>query len=484
VALRNVLLAVLAPALLLAPLASCGGDGDDRAPGTPGSSSSGSAARDLPSLVLITVDTLRADHLGAYGYFRDTSPTIDELARGSLVFDRCYAPIPRTAPSHTSLFTGVYPYEHGITNNVGRQLAAEIRRGDEERPEARLKTFPTWLKEAGYHTGGFVSATPLKKETGIAVGFDRYTQPDDHRRSAEATNRDVFAWLAEVQEPFFLWVHYFDPHGPFDETLPVPESFQRLFASGEDDGVEAYLRERAFAERVSNKNYDEASVRHLVDTYDGAIRYLDQQLASLFAELRHLGHWDDTFLVLTSDHGEGLGQHGFAGHGLVWNEQLNVPLLMRGPGISAGRVDTTLSTIDVLPTFLGRLGRPVVDVRFLTTARGRDVLAESFEPRPVFAMSPEGQAEYGWIGERWKLLLREGGDLELFDLVRDPHELTDLSETEAERVAELRRGLEEAIAEQQAKGELYGAGEVVETTDPRHLEELKALGYLGDDDDH
>ena len=183
----------VAAALLLC-LAACGGSGEAPAPRG-------------PNLIVITMDTLRSDHLGCYGYHRDTSPALDALAARSLVFERCYAPIPRTAPSHTSLFTGVYPYEHGITQNIGRRLVDEIVAGDVAAPESSLRTLPEWMKARRYATGGFVSATPVKKATGISSGFDAWSEPTDHRRSAEAVNAALIPWLEEVSEPFFLWGH-------------------------------------------------------------------------------------------------------------------------------------------------------------------------------------------------------------------------------------------------------------------------------------
>ncbi|HJS75544.1 MAG TPA: sulfatase-like hydrolase/transferase, partial [Vicinamibacteria bacterium] len=178
------------------------------------------AVLDSPNLVIVSIDTLRADRLGLYGYFRETTPFLDSLAKESLVFERCLAPMAVTFPSHLSLFTGAYPEETGAFANARVGGLAFV-------PTARLRSLAQVLREGGYRTAAFVGATPLKRHTGIDAGFEHFDEPAAGQRRAGATNKRVLSWLAARDDgPFFLWVHYFDPHKPYDAPEPFRSKFE------------------------------------------------------------------------------------------------------------------------------------------------------------------------------------------------------------------------------------------------------------------
>src|SRR3972149_5716968 len=173
-----------------------------------------------PNLVIVSIDTLRADRLGVYGDFRDTTPFLDALAGEALVFERCLAPMATTFPSHLSLFTGTYPEETGAVANANVGGLAFV-------PTESLRSLAQVLREGGYRTAAFVSATPLKKYTGIDAGFEHFDEPERLQRRAGETNERVKDWLSgQNHEPFFLWVHYFDPHTPYDAPEPFGSRFQ------------------------------------------------------------------------------------------------------------------------------------------------------------------------------------------------------------------------------------------------------------------
>ena len=210
---------------------------------------------DAPNLLIITIDTLRVDHLGCYGYFRNTTPNIDKLAKESVVFDHCLAPMAQTLPAHMSIFTGVYPREHGIVANLS-QTRDPTRRGLDGKPlrmlyqpSPILKTFATVVGGAGYTTAAFVSAEPVKREGGLAEGFQTWNEPEGRRRSAEGTNESFFAWLDEdLKQPFMVWIHYFDPHTSYDPPPPYDTMFQsdeRLDVYMNEHGIEVFAQERA-----------------------------------------------------------------------------------------------------------------------------------------------------------------------------------------------------------------------------------------------
>lgn len=422
-------------------------------------------------LVVITVDTLRAGHLGCYGHFRDTSPFLDAFAADALVFESCVVPMSTTLPSHVSLFTSTYPLEHGVVANVKAN-------GRRFRPVPGLATLAQILSEAGFDTAGFVSCTPLKEKSGIDAGFQTFDVPQAGQRRAPATNRAVFDWLetrGEEPRPFFLWTHYYDPHSPYD----APEPHGSLFQG--DAARAAYLADAGFPEVVTDVQGKRLRVPETLDAYDGEVHFTDAAIGRLFQRLKDLGLWDKTVILVTADHGESLGQHGEAGHGGIWQEQLRVPLILRVPGLEPGRVAAPLSSVDILPTLFALTELPG-GARLSAQASGRDALAEGPEA-PLLSvtnarhLAPGVTAEYGLVEDGWKYVLRAGADDLLFDLTSDPFELEDRLAVEPERAAHLRTALVAAIEAQTQRAVQLGAGgDGADAAD--ELEELRALGYL------
>lgn len=436
------------------------------------------------NLLVITIDTLRADHLGCYGYFRDTSPTIDALARDSILFNRCLVPVAQTLPSHLSLMTGVYPIEHGVISNL------EKPGGQNYSSTPQLRTLAEFLREHGYRTAGFVSATPLKRESGIAAGFDHFSQPDHARRLGAETTEAALEWLGEKPaEPFFAWVHYFDPHAPYD----APSPYDRQFTT--DEKLEASLTQRKVPPRVQKQRSDKRVVpeedawdtRKAVNGYDGEIRYTDEQVKTLLARLREAGLSERTLIVLTGDHGEGLGQHGVVMHDAIWDEQLHVPLIIHVPGRSAQRVTAAMRSIDILPTVLALMpGLPAEP--FIKQCRGSDALNRT-EPVDLFAQEPQGRRDARTlVSGEWKLVV-EDKVARLFHLPTDPFELKDVAKEKPEVAAQLKQRLAELVEGQITAAKRYladrptarespdGAGDV------KRREELHGLGYIESDDE-
>jgi arylsulfatase A-like enzyme len=449
------------PGLALA-ITSCGGGDESAGP---------------RNLIVITADTLRADHLGSYGYHRETAPNIDAFASESLVFERCQAPIARTTPSHFSLMTGLYPLEHGVSSNFMQLPEAEQKR-HAFRSEGALGTFAEAIGGA-VHTAGFVSAAPVKRITGLASGFETWSEPKQTRRPGKRTNRAVFDWLIDHQGPFFLWVHYMDAHGPYQKGGYPPESYAGLFDM--EDGLEEFLNRREFPERFSGVHVQDAQPGPMSNLYDGSIRLLDEAVGELFSGLKEKGVWEDSVIVFLSDHGQGLGQHGYAGHGDVWEEQLQVPLMIKAPGLAPGRNDTLMSIIDVLPTALS-LAPDFPAGGFLEQARGVDVLGETRGTPTVFGMGGRDEGTFSMSAEGWKYIHRPGGVDSLFYLAQDPFELKDLIDTEPELAASMRSRLLDEIEAQRAVYEELGSRASASGIDPVHLEELRALGYTGDEE--
>jgi arylsulfatase A-like enzyme len=436
--------------------------------------------QDFPNIVLVTLDTTRADHLGAYGYFRDTSPQLDTLAEESIVFERAIAPMATTLPTHLSILTGSYPLEHGVLANLQHGGLRFV-------PTPGLRSFATICREAGLRTAAFVSAAPLRRDSGARVGFEVFEEPAElaMQRRGNTTTDAALAWLVGLdRQPFFLWVHYYDAHWPFEP----PEPFGGSFAT--DAALETYIAERQIPDASFRTGVAREETRPTVNAYDGDLLYQDAQLGRLLAALRARPDWNHTAVVVVADHGEGLSQHGHAAHGGTWDEQLRVPLLLRIPGEPHRRIDTPVSVVDVIPTLLGRLEAPELH-GFLEQASGRDVLAADAAPLPVFAQDSGRMSEapgyrYALTGARWKYFRNENDGVEpseeLYDLNSDPHELRNVAALYPDVVRTLSEQLAASLAQQKRNREarLDRARPAPRPADPAVVEQLRALGYVDD----
>ncbi len=389
-------------------------------------------------IVLISIDTLRSDRLPAYGYTGVETPAIDGLVRDGMRFERAFSHYPLTLPSHMSLFTGLLPAEHGVRDNVGYRLGDDV------------PTLASHLRAAGYLTGGAISAYVLRGDSGIGNGFSWYEDAlglragaalGGSQRPGAETVRRAAGWLGDTLEregndaPFFLFVHLYDPHSPYDPPAP-------------------------FATRYA-------------DPYDGEIAAADAAVGSLLETLRRLGVYDRSIIVLLSDHGEGLGDHGEQEHGiLLYREALQVPLIVKLP--EDARAGTTVPApaqlVDVAPTLtaltgLAPLPRPD-GISLLELADGRTV------SRRLYAETYYPRLHLGW-SELISLIdddlhFIDGPDPELYDLAGDPTERDNLRDQRRRDYARLR----DEVA---ARRRTLTAPSAV---DLETAAQLKALGYL------
>ena len=358
-------------------------------------------------LVLITVDTLRADRVGAYGWSAARTPAMDGLAAGGVHFERAFAAAPITLPSHASLLTGLYPPGHRSRHN-GLRAAADVA------------TLATMLREQGYATGAFVAAFPLDRRFGLDRGFDRYgdRMPRDadgrqlNERPGSAVVNEAAAWLAGVRAPHvFLWVHLFEPHTPYESDPSRGAAGARL----------------------------PAEVR-----YDDEVARADVAVGRLLGALGPRAA--STLIVLAGDHGEAFGEHGETTHShFVYDTTLRVPLIVAGPGVPARlqAIGQNVSLVDVLPTVMDALGLPQRDVdgiSLMPVIRGGDVGA-----RAIYAETFAPLLDFGWSSLRsirsgnWKYI--EAPTPELFDLSADPGELRNLAPDHADVTRDLARSV-------------------------------------------
>ncbi len=424
------------------------------------------AAPERPNVLLLTLDTTRADHLGLYGYARPTSPNLDGLAAEAVVYERAYSTSSWTLPAHASLFTGKYPTSHGAQHDPdGALILAEGIPAAPEEIRARAisaseRTLAALLGEAGWTTGAVVAGPWMLREFGLAAGFAHYDDANLRvaagRRAREVTDR-ALEWLAATPEPFFLFLNYFDPHAPYAPPAAWAKSFL-------PPGTSPNPRD----------------VRPAHALYDGEILYMDHEIGRLFDFLRERGLWERTLVVVTADHGELLGDRGLWGHeNFLWEPLVRVPLIVKRAGAphAARRDGTPVSLVDVPSLVLAEAGLAAPDAMQgepPPSAR-RPLLAE------VHPMSPRadtGKWKARWDG-RYKFLQSSVGDRYLFDLERDPGESENLVGGEPERARTAERGLDDAFAALPPPP--AGAGSV--PIDAETREALRRLGYLDPGDD-
>jgi arylsulfatase A-like enzyme/Tfp pilus assembly protein PilF len=394
-----------------------------------------------PNVLLVTIDTLRADHLGCYGHAGAATPTLDALAARGVRFATAIAHVPLTGPSHASILTGRTPLGHGFRDNGGYVIPAEAKTAAED------------FRQAGYRTAAFISGFPLDRRFGFDRGFDAY---DDHlpkgndprrtpyvERLADATTDAALRWLgsplsAGAPAPFFLWVHYYDPHAPYEP----PAALAGRFAGA---------------------------------PYDGEIAFVDSQLARLLRGLEEKGALAHTVVLATADHGEALGEHGEDTHGLfVYDATLKVPWIMAGPGLPAGRVASPVARgIDVLPTLLDYAGlAPAAGVEGCSLRPAAE--GHEMNDAPAYAETLYPEREFGWAPlHAWrtsKFKLIEAPRPELYDLEADAAETANRAAAQPARAEELRQKLQAVLSRP--------APPAAASVDPETAAKLGALGYV------
>lgn len=422
-----------------------------------------------PNVVLIVIDTLRADHLGHLGYERNTSPNIDDLARRSVAFDNAISPAPWTNPAVAAIFTGLHPSALGISRDAAR-LPAD------------LLTLPGYLKQRGYRTAGFISHTFIGRKYAFDAHFDSWDQSNarghQHVSSAAVTDK-VLDWLGKRgPQPFFVFAHYFDPH--WDYLQHSGHRFGEPYhgtvrSSGNNMGV---LRKR-----VQRGDMSEVDLRHLRDLYDSEIAFVDEHLGRLFAWMREQGLFEDALIVLTADHGETFAERPsrWLGHTrYLYPELIRVPLLIKPPRLGAGRQDHRyVSTVDIPRTVVGQIGAPSAGA---PSPPGCDLLADSCGG-PVYSETRRDADLQAVIHDGWKLTRDlTSGKRELYRLDADRHERDDRSELAEgkQKLPELSRRLE-AWSEHNASAGKPAA--VKPKLSDRDIERLRLLGYVDDERD-
>lgn len=398
--------------------------------------------RQRPNVILISIDTCRPDYFGCYGRAGGTTPHIDAFAADAVKFSNVVSPVPLTFPAHSSMLTGTYPPFHGVHDNIAYRLAD------------RNTTLAELLKELGYRSAGIVGAFVMDQQFGIAQGFDHYddefesgmTVPGDYpeRLGGDVTGVAV-DWLdKQGDQPFFLFLHYFDPHHPYRP----PEPFNAIFQD---------------------------------DLYAGEIAYTDHCVGKVLDKLKTLGLYESSVIIVTGDHGEAFGEHGEIEHGYyIYGTTTRVPLIMKTPGSRAGRtVEAKVSLIDIVPTILAQLGAAIPG-----HIQGHDLTPllvdenPKLDPRYVYSESLTAtkygcSSLLGLENDRWKYI--QTTRPELYDLSVDPGQTKNVAGQYPRQVGVLRERLRSMLAD--SLRAVDGGNRMA--MDAESLERLRQLGYTG-----
>jgi len=417
-----------------------------------------------PDVFLISIDTLRPDHVSAYGHERKTTPFIDGLAEQGVLFTRAYSTTSWTAPALVSMLTSSYPSRHGVGQGVHGP------RGRWEVIPEELPSLPELFREHGYRTYGLTANFGLPAERGFARGFDRYECVG--AVDLEQVRLAAAPWLAELHEgrPWLFWLHLFDPHAPYLAREQWLNSVEPL-PSGRFEELDGLAANRL---PTVARDLDDERLNYLRALYDSEIRAVDEYLREIFDAVPRAR---EALVVFVADHGEEFLEHGGMLHGkTLFEESIRVPLIVRLPdGRLAGTVhDGPVSIVDILPTIAESAGIPLPPGLAGVSLFGPQGLRDP-EPRSVVAELLRGAGIRAWVGKRWKYVAEAGNPStgQLFDLEHDPGEIRDLAGDEPERAGRLGREL----ADFAGRNVQSAVPEETEMT-PEQAEALRTLGYV------
>jgi arylsulfatase A-like enzyme len=444
---------------------------------------SSDAPEDKCNVVLITIDTLRADHLSCYGYERETTPRIDAIARQGMIFKNVVAPSSWTAPSMVSLFTSTYPINHGVIHGLEFQ---KTRGFCQEVFSETLRTLPEVLKDAGYTTFGVSSNHGMTAELGFGRGFDYFKYVN--WQAADVINKIVYAWEDAIRksDKFFLWVHYIDPHSPYFPQSP----WITRYSSETLDGIRPVSRMPS-TELIAGIKKNPAMLSKVLALYDSEINYVDSHVGDL---IERLGLDRNALLIITADHGEQFMEHDSIGHAITLHqEELQVPLIIKFPGVTAAQsIERQASIVDVMPTIVSSLGidqpeqtrgTPLLDSGGMPAGLG-EVLPGWKSAAYHFAELESHAILKTVIAPPWKYIhdYKAGSGL-LYDIVSDPLEKTNVKDAYPEQADAMRDQLLSFVSDAKS----FPPRSLFIQIPPDDIEKLQTLGYLStskrEDDD-
>jgi len=451
-----------------------------------------------PNIIFLLVDGLRPDRLGCYGYKRGTSPNIDKFSEKTVFFENAITQGNYTIPAVGSILTGMFPFSHGATPKT--------------KMSPKIRTWAQRMNDLDYKTCAFVGGAYFSKEFGFDTGFDEFHQDKEScglaRKQRLFDNRkELFKWLGENrEEPFFLFLHGFDVHVPFEP----PKEFAEKFCSGEKTEIDTNLL-NLMAVQLREKTITEKQVRRASDLYDAEINYFDHQLGGLFEEIKRLGLWDNSYIIVTSDHGIAFMEHDEISYGgfNFYDELLRVPLMIKRPeGHENKKIRVLARHIDIMPTILDFEGIKIGDE--IAGRSMKEILEKNLDESSAdsyYENSSKSRSMRAYRDSEWKIIEKKmhtskairritpktffaylknffkvlrsaelrsqlSGKIELYNLSADPKEKKNLADKNSEKAAELMKKMD-SFKESHAKFKSENA-----ELSPETQQKLKTLGYL------
>ncbi|MFB0527120.1 MAG: sulfatase, partial [bacterium] len=415
---------------------------------------------DGPNIILISIDALRADHLSCYGYHRNTSPNIDQLAREGVLFKNGFSQACSTMASHSSIFLSQYPWTHEVVGSKKKIAKSSL-------------TLAEILKNRNYITAGFVGGGYVSSKYGFGQGFDFFFDKPRTWHTLKSHKDNLFRWLEKVRDKkFFLFIHTYDVHSPYNPPIP----YRALY-------IGDYSDQRCLNELVDYEltalNLSPEEIDYVIALYDAGINYVDNEIGELVKKLRKLNIFDNSFIIITADHGERLGEEGRVGHGREASRIVtHVPLIMRVPEIGQGKIiEEIVESIDITPTILD-----ILDISLPEGMQGKSILPlikGSGSGGNLVAYTSEGEEKANLSRairtKEWTYIMNQNGLDELYNRIDDPKEQKNLIKERPRLAQRLKEELEDFIA-LTSEGKPQVAEKV--DIDEELKKRLKSLGYL------
>jgi len=419
-----------------------------------------------PNIILISIDALRADHLSCYGYHRNTSPNIDRLAREGTIFKNCLSQATSTGPSHTSIYLAQYVWRHKVDTFKKRLCRSPA-------------TLAEILKDRNYTTAAFVGRGILSAKYELNRGFEIYDDGSPGRGwcyEISSYINKLLSWLESVRNrKFFLFIHTYDVHAPYNPPLPYFD----LYTKGHCEGTHLRMSKGIMPLKLNASKLTSGEINYIMAVYDGGINYVDDQLGKIFEKLNQLGIYENTIIIITADHGEAFREHGKLEHNSKpYIEEIHVPLIMRGPKIPRNRIyENFVQHIDIVPTIFEILNIPQrgeMQGRSILPLMNNCEIEEDFKTYS-FGRRARNRFSMSLRTKKWTYIMNPGGLDELYNRINDPKEQNNIIEKRPLIAQKLKKELEDFIA-LTSKGKPQVAEKV--HIDEELKEQLKSLGYL------
>jgi arylsulfatase A-like enzyme len=415
----------------------------------------------IDRIVLISIDTLRADFLGCYNPQMKTSPELDEFAGRNVIFRNVTSQAPTTAPSHKSIFYSVYPNVHKTTIHT--------------MPQEKVKSPIELIRTAGFQTAAFTGGGQLSHTLGFSKGFDTYWEPKvstKFKHSFAEMEPAAFNWLEKhYKDKFFLFLHTYEAHCPYDP----PEQFYVKWSAWYGGNLSKYTAcSNYYLPHQTPTDYE-----YIRSLYSAEVNYVDSFVGRVFQKLKALGIYENTLIIFLSDHGESLGEKGYVGHSQLYQVQLHVPLILHIPGVAPTQIDAPLELIDVMPTIF-----ELLKIKSAYPFQGKSIMPLVYEPRVFERNRPLISEERGRVrirsGDFALSFYPQGEPLEeLFNLRTDPQEFEDISNNEPVTVKRLKDRYFQIVNESRNLSSLFILDSKNQSEmDQETMEQLKALGYV------